>query len=88
MSESVIGDDVKSLDGAESKGSQNVYDAAVTPRCDAGPVKEVVTLKALWAARQPFVGAGVNASEFKIPPRPVPHASAGQFTLLPPLKRK
>jgi hypothetical protein len=37
---------------------------------------------------QPFLGAGANAAEFRISPRPVPHPGAGKFMFLPPLAVK
>ena len=69
--------------GGEWAGSKNVFDTAVTPPGgEVMPGREAVTATAAWAPGQPFPGRGADASEMRIPPRPVPHPAAGRFTTL------
>jgi len=63
----------------ENAGSIEVIDSRITD-----PVKNLTG--GIWKGDKD--GMGAKASEFKIPPRPVPHPGAGKFTTLPPLDKK
>ncbi|MBI3880978.1 MAG: hypothetical protein HY301_13080 [Verrucomicrobia bacterium] len=87
VSQSALGSGkIVCVDGGGWEGSKNVFDPAATiPAGEAGATKQPVNSKLLSLAGPPFPGTGADPSEFKIPPRPVPHPRAGKFDSPRPL---
>ncbi len=89
ITESVIaGSRVTTLPGGAWASEKNNYAIAFGPEAkNMNCENKVFGPEVLKAPGQPFPGAGADASEFKIPPRPVPHPAAGKFTCLIPAKQ-
>ena len=84
VTESVIGGNrVTNLTGGTWTGENNVLAIAFGPEAqNKNCVTKQFGQEVLQTTGQPFPNAGANPSEFKIPPRPVPHPAAGKFTTL------
>ncbi|MSR53220.1 MAG: hypothetical protein EXS09_08005 [Gemmataceae bacterium] len=85
----LVGSKVTNLTGGTWAGDKNMYAITFGPEAkNTNCAGKEFGKEILQVPGQPFPGAGANAAEFKIPPRPVPHPAAGKFTTLKPLTEK